>query len=279
MSTYSIILSNPPHNDVSVVEAAPWFGLSAAEVNVKANYPAPEIWLVEGDASKLEETAKALGKAGLNVSIIEGDDINTLPTQEKVKSFAYGDGGFKLVLEDGSEVEIAYEVPMVVAYCQPSKASDGGTPMAENALTAGLRRRSSGMFLARDTLTGFNSYRRTRSSVIDGGGDAPESFIDVFVTPNGRLRRFSFHEKTVDFSGLGDLELPRANDNMAMMVSEFEDRFANVKIDRRLLDITLRKRPMANGVLLPKFLESISPDLKDLDTYDLMSRLVYLTSQ
>ncbi len=99
----------------------------------------------------------------------------------------------------------------------------------------------------------------------------------------------------LNFSGLGDLKLPTAEDNMLKLVWECERRFTKAQFDRRLVDVRLRQslivdtaaRPaheMRKGfsfatTALAKLLESISPDLKDISQFEQGSRLAYLTKQ
>ena len=60
MSTRHLLISNPPHGDVDAAEAAPHFGLAAAEVRMKANYGLPEIWFAGEDEAELGDTAAGL---------------------------------------------------------------------------------------------------------------------------------------------------------------------------------------------------------------------------
>ena len=165
--------------------------------------------------------------------------------------------------------------------------------MGSNPLTEGLRQRKSGVFLARDSLMGFGSGR---SSLSEEKGSGPTPFLDIYVPSGteGSPLRLSVMQNEVDFSGLGDLQLPRANDNMIMFVAEFESKLPAVRLNRRLEDMQPRARAMVSqraaisGVrkgfsfataALSQLVESISPDLKDMSQFELASRLAYLTSQ
>ena len=58
---YSLIISNPPHQDeVDADLAAPSFGLTPADVRMKASYGAPEIWVMSTVKSKIEDAARTL---------------------------------------------------------------------------------------------------------------------------------------------------------------------------------------------------------------------------
>jgi len=81
---------------------------------------------------------------------------------------------------------------------------------------------------------------------------------------------------------------------MLNLVEECENRFENVYLDRRLVDMRLRGvKNVVTGanfdvhrkgfsfatIALNHLLDSISPDLKDNTQADLSSRLVYLTNR
>ena len=102
MSARYLLISNPPHGDVDAIEAAPHFGLAAAEVRMKANYGLPEIWFAGEQESKLQDTATALDSAGFSTVVVAGDDLVQVPEQTPAESFAVTDEGL-LVGREGSE--------------------------------------------------------------------------------------------------------------------------------------------------------------------------------
>jgi hypothetical protein len=293
MQESTLIISNPPHGDPDLALAAPCFGLAPAEVRMKANYPVPEIWLADSDESKVAPTLEILRTAGLNVVAVRGEDFATIPRQTIVKAFSFTATGMTLELED-SQVELSHDGPFVSVFCQPRAGSGDASGVGTNPLTEGLRQRRSGVFMARDSLMGFGSTARGSS----GGGEeeaAESPFFDFYVpggSAHGGVLRLAVVPDQVDFSGLGDLQLPRANDNMVMLVAEVEDKFSQVHVDRRLVDMQPRSRAMVSRrtpnsgerkgfsfdtAALSQLLESLSPDLKDITQFDLASRLAYLT--
>ena len=125
---------------------------------------------------------------------------------------------------------------------------------------------------------------------------AESPFLDIYMPTgtDGSPLRLSVAQNEVDFSGLGDLQLPRANDNMVMFVAELESKLPAVRVDRRLEDMQPRARAMVSQrsaisgerkgfsfatAALSQLVESISPDLKGMSQFELASRLVYLTTQ
>ena len=287
----TLIVSNPPQEDPDLISAAPHFGLSAAEIRMKANYPVPEIWLADADAAKMEATATELRNAALSVVAVRGEDLAAVPAALPVKSFAFADAGLTAQLED-SEVHLAFDAPLTAVFCQPRAMVSDEMARSTDSLTEGLVQRRSGMFMARDSLVGFSGTRV--SSAEPEADDTPSPFLDVYVARDDELQRISFAEDTVDFSGLGELALPRASDNMVMFVAEFEDRFPAVGVDRRLVGMQPRMRQMVHRhaelhgerkgfsfatQALSQLLDSISGDLKDLNQFELASRLAYLTKR
>ena len=232
--------------------AAPCFGLTAADVRMKANYGAPEIWVMSTVRSKMEDAARTLREAGLNVVVIAGKDLANIPAPARVKSFSYTDKYLVATLED-SEVGLPYDARIVAVFC---KAPEG----SPTELT-----RSTGSAL-----------------------------LDIYGSRKGELLRISFVQDVVDFSGLGDRQLPTAGSNMLLFVAECEQRFTKAQFDRRMVDVRLRRSLISDTAARPderrkgfsfatmalaKLLESISPDLRNISQFELGSRLAYLTKQ
>ena len=290
MTTYTLLLANPPHGDADVVMAAPVLGLAATEVRMKANYQIPEVWLADTDPGPIEQARQTLAEAGFNVVAVPGVAVAEVPAAETVDSFAFSDAGFEAQVQDTTST-VLYDSAPVAVFCQPHDEAGGigGSAHTGSELTDGLTQRKSGVFLARDTLVGFGGGRR--SSMGEEANHHP-AFFDVYLTESDAARRLTIREGG-DFSGLGDLQMARATDNIAMFATEFEERFSNALIDRRPVNMVARQRPMVvtggqdprpdrKGMsfataALNRLLESISPDLKDLTQFELASRLSYLT--
>jgi hypothetical protein len=262
---------------------------------MKANYPVPEIWLAGEDAGAIEGATEELKAAGLTVSVVAGERLRDVPQRAGAKGFSFGDGGLLAHLE-GGDVELRYDAPLLGVYCTPKQAVAEETRRGGGGgLADGLGRRSSSVFMTRDSLVGFGGLGGRSSSVggAGGGGQPESSFLDVYVSGKDGTRRIGILQDVVDFAGLGDLQLPNPTANLEMFVAEIEERFAHASVDRRLLDMQPRQRPMVGKPqagaperkgfsyateALSKLLESIAPELKDLSQFELCSRLVYLTT-
>ncbi len=297
VTTHTLIISDPPHDEVDHSRAAPALGLSPAEVRMKANYPVPEIWLASTERSTIEEAAKRLQETGLKVVVVQGETLGELPCQAMVKSFSYTDTALVAKLDD-AEVELPYDMPVTAVFCTPrQRVGVGGGRSTGSSLTEGLRHRTSSVFMTRDSLVGFGGLGGRTSAVGGGEGEGAQEtlgFLDVYASPKGELVRMCVDQDVVDFSGLGDLKLPNPSSNLEMFAAEFEDRFSHATVDRRLLHMQPRQRPMVarpgaweaerKGFSyategLSKLLEAISSGLKDVNQFELSSRLAYLTRQ
>ena len=61
VSARFLLISDPPHGTVDAAEAAAYFGLTVAEVRMKANYGLPEIWFADETQGNRAAAAKELG--------------------------------------------------------------------------------------------------------------------------------------------------------------------------------------------------------------------------
>ena len=280
MSARHLLISNPPHGDVNALEAASHFGLTAAEVGMKANYGLSEIWFADEDEAKLQEVADALEAAGLNVILVPGGDLIEIPGQTPAESFAFTDEGLQVDLADPTQT-VAYDAPVIAVYGRPRvDMQEGKTPARSIASQvsswgrAGVRRPSS------------------PDAVVGGVGVSP--FLDLYTRSDTGLLRISIVQEVTSFSQLPD-NPSHGLSTMRNLVAECENRFENAYVDRRLVDMGLRgiarvvtgaspDDPVRTGFsyateALAELLGSLSPDLKDLHQTDLSSRLAYLTAR
>ena len=166
MEAYTLVVSNPPHNEVNARQAAPCFGLPPAEARMKANYPAPEIWLADTDKSKMEEEAQALREAGLNVAVVAGEELANFPPQVQVKSFSFADSHLLVSVED-SDVELAYDAAITAVFCKPREQAVEERHSIASSGSVGFGRRVF-MTTTRASMTGLEG----RSSMAGpGAGD------------------------------------------------------------------------------------------------------------
>ena len=252
---YSLIISNPPHQDeVDDDLAAPSFGLTPADVRMKASYGAPEIWVMSTVKSKIEDAARTLREAGLNVVIAAGEDLANIPPAATVKSFSFTDTYLVAKLED-LEVGLPYDAPIVAVFC---KAPEGSP--AELTRPAG-----SALLDIYGTRKGEVLKMSFVQEVVDfsGLGDAK------LPTAEGNMLKLVWECERL------------------FTKAQFDRRLVGVRLRRSLIVDTAAARPpnpQRKGfsyatTALAKLLESISPDLKDISQFELGSRLAYLTKK
>ena len=276
MHARQLLVSNPPHGDVDAAAAASHFGLTAAEVRMKANYGLPEIWFAEEDEAELLDIDAALDAAGLDTVLVAGSDLVEIPGQSPAESFAFTDGGL-WVGRDDSGLTMAYDAPAIGVFSRPRvDVQDAKSPAKSIASQLGsgrmgLRRRSPG------------------ASQVES---AAAPFLDLYAPSDTRLLRISIVQDITSFSMI-PANLPHGLSAMQNLVAECEDQFETAHFDRRLVDMRLRglarvvTRPAQTRrtgfsyatEALTKLLGSLSPDLRDISQADLSSRLAYLTNR
>ena len=270
-----LLISNPPHGDVDAAEAAYHFGLTAAEVGMKANYGLPEIWFAAEDEAGLLGTAAALDAAGLKTVLVAGSDLVEMPGQDPAESFAFTDEGLQVEGDDSGRM-LAYDAPAIVVFCRP-----------QVEVQEARARRS--LIASRLSSWGRGFRRPSPGSGLVELVTSP--FLDLYVPSEAGLLRISIVPGITDFSLLPD-HLPHGLSAMQNLVAECENRFENAYVDRRLVDMTLRgsarvvtgasapdpREPPRMGFsyatqALTELLASLSPDLSDVAQPDLSSRL------
>ncbi len=274
MSTRHLLVSNPPHGDGEEAAVSSLFGLTAAEVRMKANYGLPEIWFAEEDEAKLLDIAAALGAAGLNTVLVAGSDLVEMPAQSPAESFAFTDGGL-WVGRDDAGLTMAYDAPAIGVFCRPRvDVQDAKSPAKSIASQLGSAR------------MGF----RRRSPGASQVESVAAPFLDLYASTDAGLLRVSIVQDITSFSMI-PADLPHGLSAMQNLVAECEDQFETAHFDRRLVDMRLRglsrvvTRPAQSRrtgfsyatEALTQLLGSLSPDLRDISQADLSSRLAYLT--
>ena len=277
MNARYLLISDPPHGDAAAAEVASHFGLTAAEVQMKANYGVPEIWFAEDEEAKLLDTAAALDAAGLRTVLVAGSDLVEIPGQSPAGAFDFTDEGLQGERDD-SGWSMAYDAPTIAVFSRPRvEVQDAKAPPR----SAPTLRRDLLMSLGR----GGASRRSPGGSQVELG---VSPFLDLYAHSDDGLLRISIVQE------ISSSSLPHGLSAMQNIVEECEDRFEKAYLDRRLVDMTLRG--MANVVTSANFqiyrrgfsyatealahlLDSLSPDLKDISQADLSSRLAYLTNR
>lgn len=286
MTVPYLIISDPPHHVDDVKPAASVFGLAAAEIRLKVNYPVPEIWIAEDDERRIALACEQLKNNGFSVIVAPGSTVAEVPEATPVAAFEFGSDG--LMLRTGTEKAVlAYDTPVVAVFCQPLAPPR-------------LSRTSSPVLAARVShYVDITQGDRQSGSEI-APQKAPAAFLDLYTLAEGPTRRFTFAQDVVDFTGLGTPSR-RANDNLLQLVAEYQSSFPHAILDRRCVAMRVRRNTMVTDqrlsdptgrrsdptgrrrgfsygtTALTKVLESIAPSLKTAEQPELSSRLVYLT--
>ncbi len=285
MTNPILIISNPPQTQPDFRAAAPLFGLSAAEVRMKANYGVPEIWFADNEETRVLAVAESLQEAGFRISLQNGKDVADVPKQTSVKSFSFAESS--LVFDLGNtELTLPYDSSCFAVLCQPRDESSGES-------------RASSANALRNSVSLASQWERSgeRQSMHDlmFGQAADTQFLDIYSDQNGTLSRVSLFDDVVDFQDLPK-RMPGDPSYLATFTTVFTERFPQAQLDKRLVGMRLRRRPTVSGVqaqdddprrrlysfattALKKLLESISEDLADLGEPELSSRLAFLTGQ
>ncbi len=277
MSARYLLISDPPHGDVDAAEAESYFGITLAEVRMKANYSLPEIWFAEEDEAKLSDTAAALEAAGFNTALVAGSDLVEIPVQSPSESFLFTDGGLR-VGRDNSEWTMAYDAPTIAVVCRPQvDVQDATLPVRPFA----------------SRLSSWGHVGTARRSADAGQAQSDTSpFLDFYAQLDDGLSRISIVQDITSFPPL-PADLPHGLSAMRNLGVECENRFEEAYFDHRLVDMRIRgtapvvteTRPSRRTGFsfateaLAGLLGSLSPDLKHISQPDLSSRLAYLTNR
>jgi hypothetical protein len=252
------------------------FGLTAAEVRMKANYGVPEIWFVEEDRAALEDTAAALSKAGLNTALVDGGDLVDVPPQIPATAVTFEDDGLRVV-SDGSESIVSYDSAVLGVFGRP-QPSDG------------LAQRT-GSLLRSQMTSGGRLRRRNPSLAAESTEEEFAAFLELYLPSDAGPLRHSIVKGVTEISGVPqDVAGPSG---LSSVLQECEARFAKAYFDKRLIDMKLRRgvqmvapggAPRRAGfsfatTALNELLRSLAAALQEASQADLSSRLVYLTGR
>jgi hypothetical protein len=264
MAEYQLIVSNPPHRSPDPVAVAPHLKCSAAEVRMKLNFPAPEIWLFEPDKGAAAATAQGLVKTGANVVWIPGSVLAAAP--RVVDASAVGIEGDKVVITTNTAVMVASTGDRLVAIL--------GEPVQRETRSA-----SGGRSMLTQNVAGHQAASgRAKAGLSDVPSAEPtELFVDVYALGGDGWKAARLTPSETDFSGLGDRKQPMARANIGAIVGLLRDDYG-ARVDERLMKVTY-KPAIVSGLALIQVLGSISDRLAALPLLDLGSRLAFLTSK
>ena len=255
MDTYTLVVSNPPHEkEVDAPRAAPCFGLTAADVLMKAKYVAPEIWVMSTVRSKMEDAARTLREAGLNVMVIEGKDLANIPAPARVKSFSFTDTYLLASVED-FEVGRLYDAPIIAVFCKAPEGSPADLTQPTGSAVLDIYGSRKGELL--------------RISFVQEVVNFSDLGDVKLPTAEGNMLKFVW-------------ECERR-----FTKAQFDRRLVDVRLRRSLIVDTAarphqqqqRKGFSYATTALATLLESISPGLRNISQFELGSRLAYLTKQ
>ncbi|NIM49915.1 MAG: hypothetical protein GTN62_06475 [Gemmatimonadales bacterium] len=291
MTEYHLIVSDPPHRTIQAQAAAQCLQCTAAEVRMKANFPAPEIWLADTDSGAARQWGKALLDAGFSVALVRGSVLAAVPRIQWAGAVRLGESGFTVTTGTG-EVEIGRDDRVIAVCGEPRKQEARSKTESGSFLSQQLTGRGSGKGLpivppaagvagvvaqaAMDQLSKAareaKESAKQRLSDIDAGPE-PSMFLDLYVPAADAWRAVRLTPAGVDFSGLGDLMKPTARANIQTILEALE----NAHLDERLMHVTYRFS-VVGGMAMNKLLAEIAEDLSAMAPMDLGSSLVFLTS-
>ena len=261
-----LVVSNPPHEEVDVDAAAGLIGLDVYQARLKFIFPAPEV-LAASDGQYATGVAESFERAGVNVAVIDGQELAAIPWPDPVSSFGFTGSGMT-ARSHRREVELPYDTDVVGVYCRPPADFRMKPP-------------------------------ETRVGPLSDGFEIVEAIewmpsLDLYFVRDGALQRISIVGGLTDFSGLGASQQRSVAEDMAATVAGCSRRFTRMHLDTRLENVRprrrfkggdsafnpdMRKRYSFGTLLLRHILSSISPELGELTQYELGSRLGYLTSR
>jgi len=117
----------------------------------------------------------------------------------------------------------------------------------------------------------------------------PPSFLDLYAVVESALGRWTVVQGATEFGGLAGRATASFGTNVQTLTSEIERRFSRATVDRRLVNMQVRRRVGAPppGVVrrgfsyatapLHELLDRLKPGLSEMEHQELASRLVFLT--
>jgi hypothetical protein len=262
MSQVYLLISDPPHGDVDRSIAARWFELPAVEAQMRLNHPAPQVWFAGQDLDDINETARQLQHAGANVRIVEAQRLVGIPHGTPLRRFEFGDTAMTC-WGDGHEATIPYDWAAAAISCEPEETGPIKRLTLRQTARAAARNKS------------YRQEARMKLGRIEEPTDP--SFIDLYFWNTAQVERFTVRPAVTEYSGLGAVMKPVARENANMLIEQMGERFHPMHDDRRLHDASGPRVALVGSKALASHLEDADPTLRDIEWYDLLSRLSFLT--
>jgi len=254
MTVPTLVVSDPPHDDVDLDAAAELLELDVFATRVKLVFPAPEV-MEASDAAAAEVLAAALRETGLDVAVLPGAALTAVPWPDPVATLVLDASHLEATVGD-ERISIPYDAEVVGVYCRPPV--DRSLPSA-----ASLRR-----------------------AIADASGPgivealARRSIIDLYFQDGGAVRRATVVPDLLELDG-------------ERLLRDLDRRLRRLRLDRRLEGIRPRAPFAADGpghggperrrysfgtLLLQEALERVQPGLGSVSQLELGSRLAYALS-
>jgi len=258
MEIPTLVVSDPPHDEVDLEAAAELLELDVFATRLKVVFSAPEVMLAAGP-DEAGAFAEALRATGFDVSILNGEALTGIPWPYPVSSLALDVSCLRgAIREEG--VTIPYDAPVVGVYCRPPKSRPMRSTPARSARPA--------VELDRAVASGHGP---TIAQAIQ-----EMTILDLYFREEGVLRRATVLPSVLDVDG-------------ERLLKDLGTRFENLRLDSRLAGVRPRapftvergfagseRRRYSFGTLSLRYvLEAIAPELGTVPQYELGSRLSY----
>ncbi len=290
MPEYHLVVSNPPHGGLDFQAAAKCLGCAAADVRMKSNFTAPEIWLAEADLETARETATGLLQAGARVALVPGKVLAAVPGLQLATAVTLDESFLSAECPTGP-VQLDRASPVVAVFGEPPQDEHRVKRQSGSVLTANIQTgggppggiasaaaAGGGLaHLAEGKLDGHVTDGRAsqtqRTSDVHGEPE-PSQFLDLYVHSSGGWQCVRFAAGHVDFSGLGAAKQAIARANLKAIGESFE----RSVVDERLVNVHYRRAVVA-GKSVHALLGEIDQELGELPLTEVGSRLAFLTSK
>ncbi len=262
MAIPTLVVSDPPHDEVDLEAAAKLLELDVFAVGLKANFAAPEI-MSASPGAEAAAFAYELRSTGFRVAIVPGAALSDVPWPRPVSTLKFDMSSLSAATREGG-LTIPYDAEVVAVRCQTPPPRVGVATRIAPPSTGDLERaaaRGHGPTIAEaiDSRHMLDLYFRAR----EGGAVQRATVVpDLLEVDGERLRK------------------------------EIAERFPRLRLDERLVGVQPRvpyrpgtahqgpeRRRYSFGTpMLFDVLESIAPELATVPQYEFGSRLAYAMS-
>ncbi len=290
MPEYQLVVSNPPHGGLDFQAAAKCLGCAAADVRMRSNFSAPEIWLVETDLETAREKATGLLQAGVRVALVPGKVLAAVPGLQLATAVTLDESSLTVECPTGA-VKLDRSSSVVAVFGEPPQDHRPAKRQSGSVLTANIQTGGGppggiasaaapggGLaHLAEGKLDGHptDAHASTTQRISDVHGEPePAQFLDLYAHSSNGWQCVRFAAGHVDFSGLGAAKQPIARANLKAIAECFE----RSVVDERLVNVHYRRAVVA-GKAVHALLGEIDQELGELPLTEVGSRLAFLTSK